>query len=277
MKPLLIINTYGGLCNQRSDIAASVAFALINKLNFCFQYCSFRNLDNKSWRNTDFSQIFDETPFKKLDGYKNFQEIKFSINESIWNKDLIPIAKLIKSDQELINIIHEYKYINLIQFSAIFNWQKYHKYTNYDFIQPIFKITSLYSKISGNFNYKKFNSIHYRYEDDFTTFFRNQDPSIRFPFLEKILDSQIFKDNSLPIFIATTNIDGLGYPHINGKISDYSNLIFTNESYFSLNYEQFAYIDFLICCSSLEFYGHSSSSFSHQINDFKLTSNYYDF
>ena len=48
-----------------------------------------------------------------------------------------------------------------------------------------------------------------------------------------------------------------------------------NNSLINLNYEQSAFIDFLICINSVEFVGHKKSSFSTTINQIKNTDNYY--
>ena len=117
-----------------------------------------------------------------------------------------------------------------------------------------------------------------RYENDFTSYFNiNYILSI-----DSLLNRLIFKDNDLKIYIACSDIKKLSKTvYLCNDVNSYKNIIFKDD-YFkkynihNLNFEEKAFIDFLIGINSQEIYGHSKSSFSGMINMFKNTKNYYD-
>ena len=53
-------------------------------------------------------------------------------------------------------------------------------------------------------------------------------------------------------------------------------MLYKKNNYDHLNFEEQAFIDFLIGKDSYELYGHSKSSFSRVLNSSKQTNNYYD-
>jgi hypothetical protein len=84
-----------------------------------------------------------------------------------------------------------------------------------------------------------------------------------------------FKNPNLKIYIATSNIREL----INLNDSELRNIIISkNENkLLDYNFEEKAFIDYMFGLNSTEVFGHSKSSFSHMLNSFKNTSNYYDY
>lgn len=60
---IIVIDTFGGLCNQFYDINCVINFCLINIFNFTLRYCSFRNNYLISWYNENFNKLFNITLF----------------------------------------------------------------------------------------------------------------------------------------------------------------------------------------------------------------------
>jgi hypothetical protein len=83
-----------------------------------------------------------------------------------------------------------------------------------------------------------------------------------------------FTNPTLKIYVATTNIQDL---IVNKYIL--SQIITKNETElknnFNFNFEELAFIDYMIGLHSNEVFGHKKSSFSVMLNSIKSTNNYY--
>jgi hypothetical protein len=116
--------------------------------------------------------------------------------------------------------------------------------------------------------------LHFRYEHDFVNFFSKSNTITHFPHLLDILTADLFEDNTLPLYVAASNVQLVlsNLPSGNSK-----NIIFTDEKkIIEFNFEESAYLDFLVANFSEQVFGHSRSSFSYAINKQKRTTNYYD-
>ena len=268
---ILIFDTYSGLCNQMMDINTSINFCIIHNIKFCFRYCSFRNSDEL--------HLFYDIPFEKLfnidniidvfklkDLYINYNDIKHKINTYNTFNNYVRCIDFIDKNNNIYNqlkILNK-EYIILKQFWPINNLSI--KNNIIPHLKCSEKIYNIYKEISLNFPLK-YNSLHYRFESDFKNHFNCEIKS-----LLNILENINFNNKSLKIYIATSDI----YKCINiNEINKY-NIFYKDDKIFNnLNFEEKAYIDYLICLNSEEFIGNDKSSFSNTINNIKNTNNYY--
>lgn len=269
---ILIFDVYSGLCNQMMDINCAINFCIINKIKFSFRYCTFRDNNNL--------HLFYDVPFEKLFNinnildnfklenlYENYNNLKHKINKNSTfdNKTrcIYFINKNISIYNQLKNLNKEY--IILKQFWPINNLNL--DYNTIIDLKPSNKIYEIYKKIIIDFPLK-YNSLHYRFESDFKNHFKCDIKP-----LNSILETLKFKNKSLKTYIATSNI----YECINKSEMNKYNIYYKDDNLLlqNLNFEEKAYIDYLICLNSEEFYGNDKSSFSHTINNMKKTNNYY--
>jgi hypothetical protein len=111
-----------------------------------------------------------------------------------------------------------------------------------------------------------YNFFHYRYERDFTFFHQLSNTSS----LGSLLNTVKYKNNEYKIYLASSNINNIL------KNINLDNLIYKDENELNeLNFEERAFIDFMIGKNSVEVYGHPMSSFSHTLNRLKNTQNFY--
>lgn len=271
---ILVFDLHCGLCNQMLDIYSIINFCLQNLYKFSIRYCSFRNSDLISWTNVKLNNLFDLSLFKKFNLYIDFE--KYLINEltnenthnfnsnimsfEIYNKKII--------NERLLNI--NKKYIVIKSFFSLYDFND--SYTDiYKMIKPSKKIFDKYIELKNKlFNRnEKYNYIHYRYEKDFTSHFK-----INYLIdINNLINNLQFKDNSLKIYIASTNIKKYIFTENLNKVifKDQNDPILEN-----LNYEQKAYVDFLFGLNSEEIFGDNRSSFSTILNNVKNTKNFYN-
>ena len=281
---ILIFDTNCGLCNQLFDIQCAVNFCITYNLKFSFRYCSFRDCKNLSlFFNKPFTKLFDDKLFFKFGSYINFQFIENKINSN--NTYNINYTKrsieLFKNENEAIEFIKKYKnrydYIVLPQFFSICDFSNQQK-KYYHNIKPNPKLLSIFVNLKKTLLPNNYNFIHFRYENDFTTFFNiNKDISIDF-----LLKNIKFQNKNLKIYIASSDIKKLSNTKLlKNNIYNYKNIVFKDDRFKkynidNLNFEEKAFIDLLIGINSEEVYGHSKSSFSSMLNMVKNTNNYYD-
>jgi hypothetical protein len=121
---------------------------------------------------------------------------------------------------------------------------------------------------------EQYNFIHYRYEHDFTRYFNLANVETLRDLIDRLKTR--FKNPSLKIYIATTNIQNL----IDLKDIDVKNTIITKDEgegeLTEYNFEEKAFIDYMIGKNSIEVFGHNLSSFSFILNHLKKTNNYYN-
>jgi hypothetical protein len=160
-------------------------------------------------------------------------------------------------------------YVVLYQFWSLYKGTDFIDNTIHLHIRPSNTIMKKYIEIKANIiRDEPYNFIHYRYEFDFTRYFK-----INVESLDTLINQIKFKNNKLKIFIATSNIKSL----INLSDCKYKNLIYKNDDMLDdFNFEQLAFIDYMFGLESVECYGHSMSSFSRRINIIKETANYYN-
>lgn len=118
-----------------------------------------------------------------------------------------------------------------------------------------------YIEIKNTFTNELYNFIHYRYEIDFTQHFK-----INIESLDILIENIKFKNNDLNVYIATSNIKKI----LDMNNCKYKNLIYKNDDILiDLNFEQKAFIDFMIGINSVEGCGNQKSSFSQMIKNIK--------
>jgi hypothetical protein len=273
---ILIFDTFGGLCNQFYDINCGINFCLINNIKFSFRYCSFRNDNLVSWRNEPFDKLFD-TEF--LNKYK---PLYIPIRDIILNKEntynyanTVNSNKIINDEDDILTKLIRFnkEYVILRQFYGTYKFKKIIDNVN-NFIIPSNKLLDKYVEIKNNILQmdKQYNFIHYRYESDFTWHFKLVNTESLGDLIERL--KLRFKNPSLKIYIATTNIENL----IDLNNIDVKNTILTkNEDELTqYNFEEKAFIDYMFGKNSEEVFGHKLSSFSFILNQLKKTNNYYN-
>jgi hypothetical protein len=137
------------------------------------------------------------------------------------------------------------------------------------------KISDEYQRNLNLFNCK-FNAIHYRYENDYINHFkkRNLNTPYIVPPIDELIENIPFKNN-YKIFICTSMIESLYEKKLLYKeLVNYDNLIFKYKN--ELNYDENAFLDFLLCKNCEEFYGNNISGFTNLINNVKNTFNCYN-
>ena len=276
---ILIFDSFGGLCNQFLDIQTAINFSNKNKYYFTFRYCSFRQNDLKLFYNKSFDSLFDKNMFKNINYYIDFEKIKNKINENnTFNLQQKRTIELFKNENELNQLIKntKFKYIVLSQFFSICQFNKLKNY--YIKIKPNPKLYSIFLNIKKHLLPEKYNFLHFRYENDFTSFFNiNYVLSI-----DSLLQRLNFKNKNFKLYIACSDIKNLSKTiYLANDIYSYKNILFKDDHFEkyklnNLNFEEKAFIDFLIGVHSNEIFGHSKSSFSSILNMFHNTHNYYD-
>lgn len=269
---ILIFDTSDGLVNQFYDFFNGINFCLKHNINFTFRYCSFRKDDLTHFDPKPIDLLFDLKFLNKYKLYIDYNKIKEKVsNENCYNYSNRYISSQILKSEKILEQLVNFKkdYVILPKFWCIYGFRNIIDYDIFKFINPcnmlVKKYQEIKDKLIGN---TKYNFIHYRYEKDFINYFKLSVDS-----LESLIKKITFKDNSLKIFIATSNIKNL----IDLKDPKFKNLIYKNDDELSdLNFEQRAFIDYMFGLNSVECYGHSKSSFSSMINKIKNTNNYYD-
>jgi hypothetical protein len=268
--PIFIFDTRGGLCNQFYDINCGINFCLLHNFKFTFRYCLFRNADLISWYERNFEDLFDTKMFEKYDNYIKFETLELTDDNTYNLHDIRECRTFLTKNylEELLKI--DKPYIVLKQIHGVY---KFHKIIDnvYPHILPSKKLLNLYEKIKSTLllDTEKYNFIHYRYEIDFTSYFK-----IKVDILENVISNTIdkFKNPNLKIYIATSNIKNV----INKESKFYDKIIMKNEDELrEYNFEELAFVDYMFGLHSNEVFGHKKSSFSNMLNHLKKTSNYY--
>lgn len=273
---ILIFDTFGGLCNQMYDIHCGINFCIHNNIKFSFRYCSFRRDYNLAdFYNEKFEKLFDISNLINLENIKNLY-INYDIlnltDENTYNLSGERAINLFTDNfkNEIFNINKEF--IILKQFWSIYKFQSI-IFDAYIYIKPSTKLVNLYNNIKSQLliNNDQYNFLHYRYESDFTNHFNIQVENLKSLIL-RIKNK--YKNPYLKIYIATSNIINLidlNDTEIN------SSIIYKNEfELLEYNYEEKAFIDYMIGLNANEIFGHSNSSFSYLLNNNKGTNNFYN-
>ena len=268
---IIIFDTNGGLCNQFYDITNGINFCLTNNIQFTFRYCSFRNDNLNSWVEKRFEKLFDTNFLNNYDLYINYNDIKDKItNDNCYNFNNKLLSYVVVKDNDILDQLIKFNkdYVVLKQFWSLYKFKNFIDKTINTHILPSNNIMKKYIEIKNNIiGDEPYNFIHYRYEKDFTDYFK-----LNIESLDILIDNIKFKNNNLKIFIATSNIKNL----IDLNNFKYKNLIYKNDDMLlDFNFEQRAFIDYMFGLNSVECFGHSKSSFSVMINNLKNTKNYY--
>ncbi len=268
---IIIFDTYGGLCNQFYDINCGINFCIINNIKFTFRYCTFRNNDLTTFYNEKFNKLFDMSFLDKYSNlYINYDDLDIR-DDNTYNFDSKRAIEIFTNnfENEIINCGKEY--IILKQFWSIYEFKQIIDDIN-PYILPSKKLVDIYNLLKDQLINDKYNFIHYRYEIDFTSYFKVQPLDLKSLILN--LKQKKFKNSDLKIYIATSNIKQL----IDLNDIELCDIILTknDDELNDYNFEERAFIDYMFGLHSCEVFGHSKSSFSHMLNDIKQTSNYYD-
>jgi len=271
---IVIIDFFGGLCNQFIDLNSSIAFCDKHNINFTVRYCTFRNDNLITWHNVPFDTLFDNSFLDKYkDLYVEHDTLELTPDNTVnWIGE--PAFVLFKNQNvlEYIQNINK-KHIVIRQGGAVLPGYDAHLCSQ---LSPSKRLMDIYNNLKSKLinSNEVYNFIHYRYESDFTNAFKVKITGLK----QLIIDTMPkFKNPNLRIYIATTNIKTLmdfNETIFDKKISDI--IVSKNDDDLqSLNFEEKAFIDFMFGRNSNEVFGHSNSSFSGMLNSIKNSNNYY--
>jgi hypothetical protein len=272
---ILIFDTYAGLCNQFYDIQCGINFCLVYNIKFTFRFASFRKDDLISWYNVPFQDLFDTSFLKKYNLYIDYSNLHLKLND----KNTFNLNETICCNQFLSreNILEQLlkmnkSFIILKQFWDIYAFKEI-KEDIYPLLIPSSKIIGMYHEIKTYLSLEKntYNFIHYRYEDDFIHHFKIK----HMKSLKEIILEKPFLNKDIKIYIATTNLKELLKDSIHEKeIKDV--ILYKKEDFLkNWNFEEKAFIDFMIGLNSIQVLGHQNSSFSVMLNNLNGTNYYY--
>jgi hypothetical protein len=271
---ILIFDTYSGLCNQFYDIQCAINFCLLNQISFTFRFASFRNNNLTSCYNVPFSELFDTSFLSKYSLYIPFHQLESKLNNhNTFNYENTVCCNNFLSRE---NIIHQLKNINkeyivLKQFWDIYLFKEIIEDVNRSLV-PSVKIMNKYHEIKKDLSLENnnYNFIHYRYEHDFVDHFKLTNMKN----LIEIIEENPFQRKDLKVYIATTNLDTM--IHTNENFLKHRIVFKKENNLVDWNFEQKAFIDYMIGLNSQEVIGHHNSSFSVMLNNLKATNNYYN-
>jgi len=273
---ILIFDAHGGLCNQFYDINCGINFCLINNIKFSFRYCSLRNDNLISWTYEPFEKLFCTDFLNKYKSlYIPIENITLTEDNTYNYENTVNSIKLIsKTDDILAKLISFNKeHIILRQFYSTYMLRKIIDNV-FNVIVPSKRLLNKYEEIKNNLLQvgEQYNFIHYRYESDFTRYFKLYNIETLSELIKRIKSR--FKNPDLKIYIATTNIQNL----IDLNDADIKNTILTkNEDELNdYNFEEKAFIDYIIGLNAAEIFGHKLSAFSCMINNIKGTRNFFN-
>ena len=273
---ILIFDSYGGLCNQFYDIQCAINFCLINQISFTFRYASFRNVNLTSWYNVPFSFLFDTSFLSNYSFYIPFHLIENQLNpqNTFYYENNQCCNTFLSNEKE--DLIQQLRFLNkefiiLKQFWSVYLFKNIVE-DIHPFLRPSSKIMNKYNDIKNelyldNYNY---NFIHYRYEHDFIDHFQ-------ITYIKPLIDivkENPFESKDLRIYIATSQLEKFMENDIQFLNQ---NIVYKKENTLEeWNFEEKAFIDYMIGLFSKEVIGHYNSSFSRMLNGLKLTSHYYN-
>jgi hypothetical protein len=288
---ILIFDLIGGFTDMLRDLVSIIKFTEQNKFNFTIINCSSRHFENPCiWNKYSVEELFDITMMNDNKYFINYDLIKDKINQdNTYNffKEKIQDKLFNKEYQNYINSIFKNMLDNINHSNKeyIIIGGQFWYYSKISFMKDIKKITEKIKpskKISDEYQRNlnlfncKFNAIHYRYENDYINHFkkRNLNTPYIVPPIDELIENIPFKNN-YKIFICTSMIESLYEKKLLYKeLVNYDNLIFKYKN--ELNYDENAFLDFLLCKNCEEFYGNNISGFTNLINNVKNTFNCYN-
>ena len=288
---ILIFDLYGGFTDMLRDLLSIVKFTEVNKIQFTIKNVWSRPFENpNAYSLYSIEELFDITMMSDNKNFIDYKFIKDKINENnIYDffKDKIGVKiynpkntnDLHETFKNILNIFKEYnkEYINIGGqfwiYSKLSNMKELCKIT--EEIKPSHKIYKEYQKNLQLFSCK-YNVIHYRYENDYLEHFKRNRINNKYivPPIDELIKHIPFK-NKYKIFICTSMIKTLHEKKLLYKeLETYDDIIVKYDN--ELNYDENAFLDFLLCRNCEEFYGNNISGFTNLINIVKNTNNYYD-
>jgi hypothetical protein len=271
----LIFDTYSGLCNQMYDIQAAVNFCIAYNIPFSFRYSSLREVNNLcKWFDVPFTHIFDETVFTSFKLYKPFRSLKCNSENTHNYRNEVRAIEWLDINKAILPQLERIQkpYIVLRQFWSIPRYIN-EKHNIYSIINPCVRLLGIFNNIRDKLLPEKYNFIHYRYEDDFNAHFKITNPLK----LCDIIKHVKFRNEKLPTYIAANRVTELPPALLSTPINKLNNIIYKSANLTEgLNFEEAAFIDFMIGKGATEIYGHHNSSFSVLLNSSHATNNYYD-
>ena len=265
---IIVLNLWGGLCNQISDLYYAINYFINININYTINCCTFRDDNNiELFFFKKYHNLFNKNILSSCKNYIIYENIKDKIN----NKNKLHINKIDLNKEILDKYIIKYKHKDVFLFIENFykiNLFLKEVYFNFNFfVKPNIKILKIYNFIKNKILQKKYNFIHLRFENDFKKIFGTENIFN----LDYIIKNIKFKNN-YKIYLACSDISKILNNKNRGTYLYKDDLI----KNFNLNFEEKAFIDLLIGKYSEEFYGNRKSSFSLVLSILKNTKNFYN-
>lgn len=271
----LIFDTYSGLCNQMYDIQAAVNYCLAYNIPFSFRYASLRMPhDLCKWYDIPFEDLFDGEIFDQFPLYKRYSTLNCNPRNTHHYNNPVRAIEWLNVDRAILPQLEYVKkdYIVLRQFWSI-PCNVMEQYNLFSMIKPCEKLDNRYRMLANKLLPSKYNLIHYRYEDDFNAHFKIVKPLK----LCDIIRHVKFYRPELPTYIATNRASRIPPTLLSTPLSSFGNIICKPEGENDdLNFEEAAFVDFMIGKTAHQIYGHHNSSFSVLLNSNHATNHYYD-
>jgi hypothetical protein len=301
---ILIFNLSGGFTDMKKNLISIILFIQEYGYTFTIRFCTARpqtikkNIKNieeieKNDYMYDVTNLFDEKTFLIYNNYIPFEKIKNDIvDDNTFDFKKINISKKIFTDISYRNKLSEdyKKQLNDTDKKFIYMGEHFCFYANYNYynilcslsfnesIIPSQKIINAYNNFISNIN-SPYNFIHYRYEADIEKYVKslqnNSEKIFLIPKIDDLIQSKLFKNNNLNIYIASSYIETFHDKGLLDKNIDLYDNLFYNKNKLDF-FDENAFVDFLIGMKSDEIIGFSKSGFSDVLNKLKNTNNYYD-
>ena len=269
----LIFDTYGGLCNQMYDIHFAINFCKMYNIQFSFRYSCLREKDDLTkWYDIDFNDLFSDS-FINTPLYIRYNQLNCNENNTYHFSDKLRCIEWMNTERAILPQLDRInkKYIILRQFWSLCNNDIIAE-NMFQYIVPCEKIYNIYNKIKKQIP-EQYNYLHYRYENDFIAHFKIKNH----PKLCNLIINNKFKKNKEKIYIAAFNVQNIPKEFLSIPINDFKNIVYKKDDFSNiLNFEELAFVDFMIGKNALEVFGHSNSSFSCLLNSAHNTNNYYN-
>lgn len=298
---VLIFNLSGGFTDMKKNLISIIKFTQEHNYKFTIKLCTARpqtfnedksdevEVDDEVIKNDymyNIKNLFDEKTFTIYDNYISFETInKFITKDNTFDfYNTYKPWNIFKDKKFLVDYKSILKNTNK---DYIYMGNHFHFYADYDVknvlfskefnstIIPSSKILNEYNRFITNVNFE-YNFLHYRYEKDIKNMVNGKKDDVFVDItLDNILQSNMFENNNLKTYVATTSIeDFFAEKKIKNPLDKYN--IFYNKNkmrYFDEN----AFVDFLIGMNSVEVVAFSNSGFSIVLNKLKnKTDKYYD-
>jgi hypothetical protein len=311
---ILIFDSITGTTEQIRHLKMPIYFSKKFNVQFTFRYASCRSLDLTKVSLYEFTNLFNEKMFDNNDNYisyhlieKNITDVNcydfyenHEIKKYLWKNEYSFYYK--EKTLELIKLIESSSYEFIIVGPCLHCWyDDGNKPTSYllDFkneqlilswknkmnndeetlpILPSEKIMKKFESFKNDISNKKYNLIHYRYENDYNGYFKENGKNYIVPTIDDLIEHVPFKEK-LPIYIATSNIELLHEKKLlKYSLDIYKEIIYKKDCE-DLMFDEAGFLDLLIGTNAEEVYGFSMSGLSSELILLKknmLKNNRYD-